>query len=45
MTYIDVSIGTAVIPGLPTARPEQISTVYWELRTTGRDQTEHVFGR
>jgi short-subunit dehydrogenase len=40
---IDVSIGTAVIPGLPTARPEQISPVYWELHTTGRDQAERVF--
>jgi short-subunit dehydrogenase len=41
---IDVSIGTAVIPGLPTAQPEQISPVYWQLHTTGRDQAEHVFG-
>ncbi|MFD7500934.1 SDR family NAD(P)-dependent oxidoreductase [Streptomyces sp. NPDC059850] len=40
---IDVSIGTAVIPGLPTARPEQISPVYWELHTTRRDQAERVF--
>ena len=40
---IDVSIGTAVIPGLPTAQPEQISPVYWELHTTKRDQAEHVF--
>ncbi|MGW3744279.1 hypothetical protein ACWD62_27730 [Streptomyces sp. NPDC005146] len=28
----------------PTAQPEQISPVYWELHTTGRDQAEHVFG-
>lgn len=40
---IDVSIGTAVIPGLPTAQPEQISPVYWELHTTRRDQAELVF--
>jgi len=40
---IDVSIGTSVIPGLPTAQPEQISPVYWELHTTKRDQAELVF--
>ncbi|SOD89741.1 SDR family oxidoreductase [Streptomyces sp. Ag109_G2-15] len=40
---IDVSIGTAVIPGLPTARPEQISPLHWELHTTKRDQAELVF--
>ncbi|WP_330340259.1 SDR family NAD(P)-dependent oxidoreductase [Streptomyces sp. NBC_00557] len=40
---IDVSIGTAVIPGLPTAQPEQIAPVYWELHTTARDQAERVF--
>ncbi|MGW2326211.1 SDR family NAD(P)-dependent oxidoreductase [Streptomyces sp. NPDC001700] len=40
---IDVSIGTAVIPGLPTAQPEQISPVYWELHTTQRDRAERVF--
>jgi hypothetical protein len=41
---IDVPIGTAAIPGLPTARPEQIAPVYWELHTAGRDQAERVFG-
>ncbi|MGW1987896.1 SDR family NAD(P)-dependent oxidoreductase [Streptomyces collinus] len=40
---IDVSIGTAVIPGLPTAQPEQIAPVYWELHATARDQAERVF--
>ncbi|MGW4939603.1 SDR family NAD(P)-dependent oxidoreductase, partial [Streptomyces sp. NPDC004096] len=40
---IDVSIGTAVIPGLPTAQPEQIVPLYWELHTTKRDQAELVF--
>ncbi|QJS98938.1 SDR family NAD(P)-dependent oxidoreductase [Streptomyces asoensis] len=40
---IDVSIGTAVIPGLPTARPEQISPLYWELHTTHREEAERVF--
>ncbi|MER6374735.1 hypothetical protein ABT255_41690 [Streptomyces mirabilis] len=39
---IDVSIGTAVIPGLPTAQPEQIAPVYWELHATARDQAERV---
>ncbi|BBC38571.1 putative short chain dehydrogenase [Streptomyces graminofaciens] len=37
-------VGTAVHSGLPTALPEQISPVNWELHTTGRDQAEHVFG-
>lgn len=40
---IDVSIGTAIIPGLPTAQPEQISPVYWELHSTHRDDAERVF--
>ncbi|MCX4767295.1 SDR family NAD(P)-dependent oxidoreductase [Streptomyces sp. NBC_01275] len=40
---IDVSIGMSVVPGFPTARPEQISPVYWELHTTKRDQAELVF--
>ncbi|MEV6405489.1 SDR family NAD(P)-dependent oxidoreductase [Streptomyces bobili] len=40
---IDVSIGTPAVPGLPTARPEEISPVYWDLHTTHRDQAEHVF--
>ncbi|MFF8911300.1 SDR family NAD(P)-dependent oxidoreductase [Streptomyces olivaceoviridis] len=42
---IDVSIGMSVIPGFPTARPEEISPVYWELHTTRRDQAEVVFSR
>ncbi|MFE9888493.1 SDR family NAD(P)-dependent oxidoreductase [Streptomyces scopuliridis] len=40
---IDVSIGTSVVPGFPTAKPEEISPVYWELHTTKRDQAELVF--
>lgn len=42
---IDVSIGTAVIPGAPVAQPEEISPVYWELHTTDRDVAERVFSR
>ncbi|MEV2212099.1 hypothetical protein AB0H86_11685 [Streptomyces sp. NPDC050997] len=40
---IDVSIGTAVMPGRPVIQPEDISPVYWELHTTRRDQAELVF--
>lgn len=40
---IDVSIGMSVIPGFPTAEPEQIAPVYWESHTTKRDQAELVF--
>jgi NAD(P)-dependent dehydrogenase (short-subunit alcohol dehydrogenase family) len=40
---IDVSIGTSVIPGFPTAKPEEISPGYWELHTTHRDEAERVF--
>ncbi|WP_030934576.1 SDR family NAD(P)-dependent oxidoreductase [Streptomyces sp. NRRL B-24720] len=40
---IDVSIGTPAVPGIPTAKPEEISPVYWELHTTRRDQAELVF--
>lgn len=40
---IDVSIGMSVVPGFPTAEPEQISPVYWELHTSHRDQAERVF--
>ncbi|MET7493667.1 SDR family NAD(P)-dependent oxidoreductase [Streptomyces sp900116325] len=42
---IDVSIGTAVMPGHPVAQAEAISPVYWELHTTHRDQAERVFSR
>ncbi|MFE2067641.1 SDR family NAD(P)-dependent oxidoreductase [Streptomyces sp. NPDC059467] len=42
---IDVSIGMSVVPGFPTARPEEISPVYWELHTTHRDKAERVFSR
>ncbi|MET7480143.1 SDR family NAD(P)-dependent oxidoreductase [Streptomyces sp. NPDC005648] len=42
---IDVSIGTPAVPGFPTAQPEEISPVYWELHTTRRDQAELVFSR
>ena len=40
---IDVSIGMSVVPGFPTAKPEEISPVYWELHTTHRDEAERVF--
>ncbi|MDT9700938.1 SDR family NAD(P)-dependent oxidoreductase [Streptomyces sp. P17] len=40
---IDVSIGMSVVPGFPTAKPEQIAPVYWELHTTHRDEAERVF--
>jgi len=39
---IDVSMGKAVIPGFPTAPPEQVAQVYWELHTK-RAQPEHIF--
>ncbi|MEU2421413.1 SDR family NAD(P)-dependent oxidoreductase [Streptomyces sp. NPDC007851] len=42
---IDVSIGTPAVPGFPTAQPEEISPVYWDLHTTRRDQAELVFSR
>jgi hypothetical protein len=42
---IDVSIGMSVVPGFPTAEPEEISPVYWELHTTHRDEAERVFSR
>ncbi len=42
---IDVSIGMSVIPDFPTAQPEEISPVYWDLHTTKRDEAELVFSR
>lgn len=42
---IDVSIGVSVVPGFPTAEPEEISPVYWDLHTSRRDQAELVFSR
>ncbi|MFD5268930.1 SDR family NAD(P)-dependent oxidoreductase [Streptomyces sp. NPDC058335] len=42
---IDVSIGVSVVPDFPTAQPEEISPVYWDLHTTKRDQAELVFSR
>ncbi|MDH6493967.1 SDR family NAD(P)-dependent oxidoreductase [Streptomyces sp. SAI-149] len=42
---IDVSIGTPALPGFPTAQPDEISPVYWDLYTTKRDQAELVFSR
>jgi NADP-dependent 3-hydroxy acid dehydrogenase YdfG len=42
---IDVSIGMSVVPGFPTAQPEEISPVYWDLHTTKRDEVELVFSR
>ncbi|NUO42667.1 MAG: SDR family oxidoreductase [Streptomyces sp.] len=40
---IDVSIGMSVVPGFPTAPPEEIAPVYWDLHSTKRDQAELVF--
>ncbi|CAL9279573.1 SDR family NAD(P)-dependent oxidoreductase [Streptomyces sp. SudanB52_2052] len=40
---IDVSIGTPAVPGFPTAQPEEIAPVYWDLHSTKRDQAELVF--
>ncbi len=40
---INVSIGTPAVPGFPTAQPEEISPVYWDLHTAKRDQAELVF--
>ncbi|MFI1332895.1 SDR family oxidoreductase [Streptomyces sp. NPDC020845] len=40
---IDVSIGTSILPRLPTAQPEEISPVYWALHATHRDEAERVF--
>ncbi|MFE3032983.1 SDR family NAD(P)-dependent oxidoreductase [Streptomyces canus] len=40
---IDVAIGTAFLPHIPVAEPEEIAPVYWELHTTHRDQAERVF--
>ncbi|SNQ47607.1 hypothetical protein FRACA_20003 [Frankia canadensis] len=31
-------------PRLPTAQPEQITPLYWELHTTDRDEAERVNG-
>ena len=40
---IDVSLGAvAVVPGFPTAMPDEVAPVYWELHTN-RDQAERVF--
>jgi NADP-dependent 3-hydroxy acid dehydrogenase YdfG len=40
---IDVTLGvTPVIPGFPTAKPEEVAPVYWELHTN-RDEAERVF--
>jgi hypothetical protein len=39
---IDVSMGKAVIPGFPSASPEQVAQVYWELHNKRQD-AEHVF--
>jgi NADP-dependent 3-hydroxy acid dehydrogenase YdfG len=40
---IDVAVGMSVLPDQPTAQPDEISPVYWELHTTHRDEAEHVF--
>src|SRR5438552_3460205 len=40
---IDVTLGvTPVLPGFPTATPEEVAPVYWELHTN-RDEAEHLF--
>jgi NADP-dependent 3-hydroxy acid dehydrogenase YdfG len=40
---IDVTLGvTPVIPGFPTAKPEEVAPVYWELHTN-RDEAERIF--
>jgi short-subunit dehydrogenase len=39
---IDVSMGKAVIPGFPSAPPEQVAPIYWEHHTK-RHAAEHVF--
>lgn len=40
---VDAAISTTALPGLPTARPEQIAPLYWDLHTSRRDQAEAVF--
>lgn len=41
---IDVALGGASIdPNLKAATPEAISSVYWDLHTTKRDQGEIVY--
>ncbi|MFJ2238130.1 SDR family NAD(P)-dependent oxidoreductase [Streptomyces sp. NPDC087859] len=41
---IDVALGGGSIdPTLKTATPEEVSSVYWELHTTKRDQGEIVY--
>ena len=42
---IDVSIGMSVVPGFPTARPEEISPVYWDLHTAKRDRPNSFSAR
>lgn len=40
---IDVTLGvTPVLPDFPTATPEEVAPVYWELHTN-RDEAERVF--
>ncbi len=40
---IDVTLGvTPVLPGFPTAKPEEVAPVYWELHTN-RDEAERIF--
>lgn len=40
---IDVTLGvTPVLPGFPTATPEEVAPVYWELHTN-RDEAERIF--
>jgi NADP-dependent 3-hydroxy acid dehydrogenase YdfG len=40
---IDVSLGAvATVPGFPTATPDEVAPVYWELHTN-RDEPERVF--
>jgi hypothetical protein len=39
---IDVSLGASVVPGFPTAQPEEVAPVYWDLHTN-RDEAERIF--
>jgi NADP-dependent 3-hydroxy acid dehydrogenase YdfG len=40
---IDVSLGAVeVVPGFPTAMPDEVAPIYWELHVN-RDQAERVF--
>lgn len=40
---IDASIGSTPLPGIPSATPEEVAPLFWELHTRKRDQAEAVF--